>query len=327
MQDYRQSRRRDFLRLAAQSTLLLAPGLSGAQDTAPGTQHQGTVAASALQTGTPSRTALGAAMHRAAHQLYDNPLVLTDPLALGILGSQAAAALRADVPATRSQHSLRAYVVARSRYAEDMLADAVAAGVGQYVVLGAGLDTFACRNPFASRLRVFEVDHPATQAWKRAQLAGAGIRPPDGLEFAPVDFERETLAQGLARAGFAADRPAFASLLGVVMYLSRAAAMQTFRSVARWARGSRLVLDYGLPDAALPPDERRARVQLASRVAAIGEPFINWYQPEDLAAELQSAGFTLTRNLGPQDINRRYFEGRSDALRVSAGAHLMLAGN
>lgn len=326
MQDYRQSRRRDFLRLAAQSTLLLAPGLSGAQGAAAGPPATGAVVTGALQAGTPSRTALGAAMHRAAHQLYDKPLVLSDPLALDILGPQAAASLRADVPATRSQHSLRAYVVARSRYAEDMLTEAVSAGTGQYVVLGAGLDTFACRNPFADRLRIFEVDHPATQAWKRARLAEAGIRPPAGLEFAPVDFERETLAQGLARAGFAADRPAFASLLGVVMYLSRAAAMQTFRSVASWPRGSRLVLDYGLPDAALPADERRTRAQLASRVAAIGEPFVNWYQPEDLAAELRSAGFGFTRNLGPQDINGRYFEGRSDALHVSAGTHLMLAG-
>ena len=162
------------------------------------------MAGTLLTTGTPSGTALRVAAVRAAHRLLDDPVVFDDPLALSILGPEAEAAMRADPyrfndPISRG---LRASLIVRSRVAEDELARAVAAGVRQYVVLGAGLDTFAYRNPFED-LRVFEIDHPATQAWKRECLDKAGIAIPDSLTFAPVDFEEGvTLAEGLAAAGF-----------------------------------------------------------------------------------------------------------------------------
>src|SRR5579864_4150569 len=169
--------------------------------------------------GQPSHTAQRVAVRRAAHQLWDAPRIFEDPVALKIIGPDQAAELAHEPPADSvpTQH-LRAFIVARSRYAEDQLAEAVARGTRQYVVLGAGLDTFACRNPFAG-LRVFEVDHPATQSWKRKQLESVGIPVPTSLTFVPIDFEKQTLAQALEPAGFKADQPAFFSWLGVTPYL------------------------------------------------------------------------------------------------------------
>jgi methyltransferase (TIGR00027 family) len=158
------------------------------------------------------------AMRRAAHQLFDHPKVLDDPIALPIIGAEAAAKLEAERNRHKSRvaRNLRAFLVARSRFAEDELARAIVRGVRQYVILGAGLDTFAYRNPYEdSALRVFEVDYPATQEWKRWRLAAAGIAIPSPVTYAPVDFERQTLADGLKLAGFDSSKAAFFSWLGV----------------------------------------------------------------------------------------------------------------
>ena len=172
----------------------------------------------ALVAGEPSRTARGAALQRAAHQILETPHVFDDPLALRIFGAEGVAWLGRNLENYRSaaSRSMRAFLVVRSRYAEDELARAYARGVRQYVVLGAGLDTFAYRNPHR-RLKVFEVDHPSTQAWKRSRLQEQSIDIPRSLTFAPVDFETQTLASGLRAAGFRADRPAFFSWLGVTI--------------------------------------------------------------------------------------------------------------
>ncbi len=155
-----------------------------------------------MQEGKFSRTARRVAIRRAAHQLLDQPKVLDDPLALRIIGTEAAEELRSNPKEDHAfSRAFRAFMVARSRYAEDELARAVGHGVRQYVVLGAGLDTFAYRNPYPG-LRVFEVDHPATQAWKREQLQAAGIAIPPSLTFVPIDFEQQTLADGLGQSGF-----------------------------------------------------------------------------------------------------------------------------
>jgi methyltransferase (TIGR00027 family) len=196
----------------------------------------------------PSHTALRAAAHRAAHQICEDGRTFKDPLALPILGAEPQAVLSSplEAPAVRS---MRLFIAARSRFAEERLAAAVARGVRQYVVLGAGLDTFAQRNPFDG-LRVFEVDHPATQAWKRERLAQAGLPPSASLAYAPVDFERETLAAGLAAAGFRAEAPALFAWLGVVVYLTRAAIFDTLAFIADGA--NEVVFDYGEPNAAFP---------------------------------------------------------------------------
>src|SRR5262249_34463279 len=176
----------------------------------------------------PSATAYRVAMRRAAHQILDRPVVLDDPIALRIIGTRGAEQIRADPRRYDSSfgRALRLFLVARSRCAEDALAAAVAAGVRQYVVLGAGVDTFAYRNPYASeQLRVFEVDMPATQAWKRDLLGRTRIGEPASLTFVPVDFERQALPEQLRAAGFREDQPACFSWLGVSMYLTRDAVL------------------------------------------------------------------------------------------------------
>jgi methyltransferase (TIGR00027 family) len=265
------------------------------------------------------------ALRRAAHQLYDSPLVFEDPLAVAILGEAYAEDLRrtpvrADRPFSTA---LRAHIVARSRYAEDNLRRAVAAGVRQYVLLGAGLDTFAYRNPWPD-LRVFEVDHPATQGWKRELLAAGHITIPKNLTYVSVDFERQSLPEQLAQSGFSRSVPAFFALLGVVPYLTLNAFRGTVELIASQPAGSGVVLDYGLPRAALPPLEQLAHDSLASRVQLAGEPFQLFFTPREIAAELSA--FRSLEDLGAAEINARYFTDRDDQLRLlGSGGRLLSA--
>jgi len=279
-----------------------------------------------MQEGQFSRTAQRVAIRRAAHQLLDDPKVLDDPLALRIIGIEAAEALRSS---PREGHgfsrAFRAFMAARSRYAEDQIAHAVANGVNQCVVLGAGLDTFACRNPHAG-LPVFEVDHPATQAWKRERLHAAGITIPPTVTFVPVDFERQILADELRGAAFQESEPAFFSWLGVTPYLSHAAFMTTLSFIAKMPAGSGVVFDFAIDRKLLNPGQRIAADALARRVAEYGEPFHLFFDPEMLQEELKGLGFGRTEFLDRQHLNARYFHDRSDGLRVRGGlGHLMCA--
>ena len=280
----------------------------------------------ALQPGEPSRTARGTALQRAAHQLLESPPVFEDPFALRIFGAQGVSWLGRNLDLYRSPGSraMRAFLVMRSRYAEDQLALAVSRGVTQYVVLGAGLDTFAYRNPHR-RLRVFEVDHPSTQAWKRSQLKARAIDIPRSLTFAPVDFETQTLAQGLKAARFHADRPAFFSWLGVTIYLSKDAVAGTLRYVAARPAGSQVVFDFAPPSDAISSPERASREQLASRVARLGEPWINYYDPGALTAELRASGYSSAQALGSEEMNARYFTDRKDGFRMVGSGRMMTA--
>jgi methyltransferase (TIGR00027 family) len=274
----------------------------------------------------PSKTAFRVALRRAAHQVLDSPRVLEDPLALAIVGATAEELRSSPKSQGRLARAMRAFMAVRSRYAEDELARAVASGARQYVVLGAGLDTFAYRNPFPE-LRVYEVDHPATQGWKRRRLEEGRIAIPESMTFAPVDFENQTLIDGLARAGFEADQTAFFSWLGVVPYLTRSAAMETFRFIGSLPAGSGVVFDYALPPEALNLVQRLALKALADRVAAAGEPFRTFFEPAALMSELRPMGFHSFEDLATKEINARYFGGRSDGLRVSGGiGRLMKAG-
>jgi methyltransferase (TIGR00027 family) len=277
----------------------------------------------AMQPGQPSHTAFRAAAHRAAHQVLEGGRIFADPLATVVLGQTPAAVFGETIerPATRG---MRRFIAARSRFAEESLAAAVARGVRQYVVLGAGLDTFAHRNPFADQgLRVFEVDHPATQGWKRARLASAGLTSPASLTFAPVDFERQTLPEGLAAAGFDATEPASFAWLGVVVYLTRAAVLETLGCIASLPAGTEVVFDYGEPASALSPQQRRRQARREARVAALGEPWITRFDPADLAAQLRRLGFDALEDLGPAQIARRFY---GMELSEGPGAHLMRAG-
>jgi methyltransferase (TIGR00027 family) len=280
-----------------------------------------------MEEGRPSITALSAAIHRAAHQLLDVPRVLDDPLALRIIGAKTESALRSNPGRFRKSRFMRAFIVLRSRYAEDELARAIQRGVRQYVILGAGLDTFAYRNPYpGSRLRVFEVDHPATQSWKRVRLREEDIAIPASLTFAPVDFERQTLANGLNRAGFRTEESAFFSLLGVAVYLTKTAAMETFKFVASLPAGSEIVFDYSILPSMLSESQRLAHELRANLVAAGGEPWITFFDPSSLASELRGLGFKHVEDFGPEEANSRYFKNRTDSLRISGSGRLMKAG-
>jgi methyltransferase (TIGR00027 family) len=216
-------------------------------------------------------------------------------------------------------------MAARSRFAEDELARAVAHGVRQYVVLGAGLDTFAYRNPH-SGLRVFEVDHPATQAWKRERLEAAGIAIPTSLTFAPIDFERRTLADGLGQSGFNGSAAAFFSWLGVTPYLTREACMVTLSFIAKMPAGSGVVFDFAVDPALLNAGQRQALEALSQRVARYGEPFQLFFDPEKLQDELKGMGFRRTEFLQGKELNARYFKDRKDGLLVRGSiGHLMAA--
>ena len=274
-----------------------------------------------MQEAQPSRTAQRVAMRRAAHQLLDNPRVFDDPLAVAIAHGEPEPLHDAQQPFSRS---LRAFLAVRSRYAEDQLAAAVEHGIRQYVVLGAGLDTFAYRNPFrAAGLRVFEVDHPATQEWKRSQLHHAGIAIPGDMTFAAVDFERESLELGLLRAGFDKQQPAFFAWLGVTPYLSRAAFDATVQFIAGMPSGSGLVFDFAVERSLLSPPQQLALDALSARVARAGEPFRLFFDPAELAEDLTGFGFGNIEDLNGDQINARYFAGRADGLAVSGGGHLL----
>jgi len=225
---------------------------------------------------------------------------------------------------------LRASVVARSRWAEDCVAAAVAAGVRQLVVLGAGLDSFAYRNPFpASALHVFEMDHPATQAWKRERLRAAGLEPPASLTFVPIDFERRTPADALATGGFDTGVPAIVSWLGVTVYLTRDVVLRTLAWVGSLAPGSSIAFTYvarsGEPREAAGAVGAETVATLAARAAAAGEPWITYFDPAELAGELTRVGLALVEDLSPDDATARYFAGRSDRLHPGGSSHLALA--
>jgi methyltransferase (TIGR00027 family) len=275
-----------------------------------------------MQSGKASKTALGVAIRRAAHQLVDHPPILNDPIAMPLVGSGYPRHMeRAMHPVARD---FRAFMAVRSRYAEDKLADASAEGVTQYVILGAGLDTFAYRNPFPL-LRVFEVDFPATQQWKRAMLGEARIVIPANLTFVPLDFEHQTLAEGLLAAGFNAKLPAFFAWLGVVPYLTLDAFRATSRAIAQLPIGTAVSFDYGLPPKTLSPVGRKAFDALAGRVAAAGEPFQLFFTPEQMELELRRAGFNRIEQLDFERINEIYFSNRADGLKLSAVKLAMLA--
>jgi methyltransferase (TIGR00027 family) len=268
-----------------------------------------------MQTGKASKTALRVAIRRAAHQLIDSPRILEDPIAIRLIGPGFARDMeRAMEPVARD---FRAFMAVRSRLVEDKLAQAVAQGVKQYVVLGAGLDTFAYRNPFPT-LRVFEVDFPATQEWKRALLAKAGILLPSNLTFVPLDFEHKTLRAGLQEAGLDTDSPAFFGWLGVVPYLTLAAFRSTLEAIAQLPAGGAVGFDYALAPETLSAVGRKAFDALAGRVAAAGEPFQLFFTPETLEMELRGAGFQRVEQMDSDHLNELYFKNRADGLKLSA---------
>lgn len=280
-----------------------------------------------MQEGKPSRTAGFVAMLRGVHQLIDRPLVFNDPLALRIIGRKLEANVRnhKDHFDQIDLRRLRAQVVARVRHTEDLLAQAVRSGIHQYVLLGAGLDSFAHRNPY-SDLKVFEIDHPATQGWKRGLIAEAGLPHPAGLTFVPVDFERQNLEAELSKACFSFDRPAVIAWLGVTMYLTRAAFLGTLTQLSRKLVGSSLlVFDYVLSDQGLTAPQSAEKSSIAERAAGQGEPWLNFMTLTTIKADLQALGVREHEDLGADELNARYFSNRADDLAMAPFMRLVLA--
>lgn len=235
-----------------------------------------------------------------------------DPLAVRIIGARAEANLP-EQPKNFVAARFRAFMAARSRFAEDELAAAVKRGVRQYVVLGAGLDTFAYRNPFAD-LRVFEVDHPATQAWKRKRLAQVGIAVPSSMTFAPVDFNRETFDDGLRSVGFNERLPTFFSWLGVTMYLESEMVLGTLRAIREMNTANAVTFDYAVPRETLGFVSKLALDALSRRVKKAGEPFVGFFTPKLLVAKMKEFGYREIEDLGSAELDARYFGGRADKL-------------
>jgi methyltransferase (TIGR00027 family) len=290
----------------------------------------------------PSRTAIGAAILRAAHRLLDgSPSILDDPYALPLSGLPGEAAVTAAVTRMEGEFTqrsdpkfarevvrhLRATIVLRNRYAEDALAEARARGIRQYVLLGAGLDSFALRAETASDgLQVFELDLPATQDWKRQRLRALGLPLPPSLQFVAADLERQSPMEALAGSRFRHEEPAFFSWLGVTGYLSEAAVFATLENLRGAAPGSEVVFSYGLPEARIGADGRRLHEVLKAGLAARGEPAANsGFDPGQLAGRLEALGYTGIGDFSVADAQRRYFDGRGDGLGAPPMNHLMRA--
>jgi methyltransferase (TIGR00027 family) len=276
-----------------------------------------------MQAGQPSQTALGAARLRAAHQVLDGASILADPLAVRILGAEEAVSLD-HAQAHPMGPRLRWFIAARSRIAEEALTVAVGNGATQLVVLGAGLDTLAYRTPLASRLRIFEVDHPATQAWKRQLLTAAAIAVPSSLTFVAVDFERETLADALDAAGFDRGQRSFFSWLGVVPYLTEQAVFSTLDTIARLPGGAEVVFDYVNPAASVAPAGRAAHQALAERVASVGESLQSYFDTERLCADLHGIGFGAVDDIDPTRLAARFFP-EAERSAPARGGHILHA--
>jgi methyltransferase (TIGR00027 family) len=267
----------------------------------------------------PSQTALTAAAARAAHLIVDEPpAIFSDTFASTLLGDHAEEFI--SYHRAHGTHPIlstaRGQVVCRSRYAEDCLAEAVARGTSQYVILGAGLDSFAYRSELATRVITFELDRPATQRWKREILAAAGIRLPDALRFVPAEFEQPgALIDGLAENGFDLTKPAFVSWLGVTMYLTAHAIGAALADLGSLEPGTELVADH-----MLPPDQRdEAGNGYAEQVAAVaaqrGEPWLTVLGPADMAALLAGHGFAVIRHVAQHEVGDAATWQRTDSIR------------
>jgi methyltransferase (TIGR00027 family) len=265
-----------------------------------------------------SYTAMAAAYLRAAHLLLDAPpWILEDPLALPLLGEGSAKRILDSVERYQSAgaKTLRSHIVLRSRFTEDCLQAAGRRGVAQYVVLGAGLDTFSLRQPlWAGSLKIYEVDQPASQEEKRRRIREAGIEVPENVCFLSIDFEREALPDCLRKASLSMDQPTFFSWLGVTMYLNEEAVYETLRSIAAFPAGSEIVFTFLQPPELLSEKKNAPPVSLARKVAEVDEPFICYLEPKELGEKLISLGFTEVAFLSPVEAGDRYFKARPEDL-------------
>jgi methyltransferase (TIGR00027 family) len=298
-----------------------------------------------------SVTALATSLIRSVHTRCDQPKLLDDPYGERFVTEQERSLILQRLlltltPARRAEiervlpddagrafdmaiHSTPGYVgvLVRVCYSEEHLSAAIERGVSQYVLIGAGLDTFAFRRPaLAARLEIFELDHQATQGLKRERMSRTGLEPPANVHFVATDFESESVAAALSRSSFRRGAPAFFAWLGVTPYLSREANLATLRSIAASAAaGSEIVFDY-IEAAALAPERASEEAErMVAERRATDEPYLSGFDPMRLAGDLAPLGIELIEDLGPRDIEARYCAGRADGLRFTAPGHLVRA--
>jgi methyltransferase (TIGR00027 family) len=278
-------------------------------------------------TAAPDSTAVRVGLWRAMHaQIDPAPHVLEDEIGLQLAAPDDGWRHRGDMDPIRTSR-FRAGIVARSRFTEDLVAQRGAHGVGQYVILGAGLDTFAERQPeLASRMRVFEVDQPGPQAWKRERLTELGYGIPAWLRLVPVDFEAGgSWWDRLLTAGFDAGGPAVVASLGVSMYLTRDANAATLRQLASLAPGSTLVMTFAPPLELLEAGDRSGRLAAEEGARSSGTPWLSFFAPHEILAMARRAGFRGADYVSAAVLNQRYFADRADGLQTSGGEELLVA--
>lgn len=274
----------------------------------------------------PDNTAVRTALWRALHVQADAaPHIIEDEIGLQLAAPEADWQQRPDMHPDFTKR-LRASMVARARFIEDMVKEAYKLGTRQYVILGAGLDTFAQRQPeIASRMQVFEIDQPGTQAWKQQRLTELGFGLPDWLHFVSVDFEIASWWEQLIKAGFNPGKPAVVACTGVTLYLTREAILDTLRQIATLAPGSKLAMTFYLP-ADLMEEEDKPLQQISEKGArAAGTPFISFFSPEEMLALAREAGFKEMEIVSSGDIARRYFTGRTDGFGPASGEEFLVA--
>jgi methyltransferase (TIGR00027 family) len=277
-------------------------------------------------TATPDSTAVRTALWRALHLEVDAPPhVLDDRIGLQLAAPDPDWRQRPDMNEYAAP-GVRASIVARARFIEDLVIEQADHGVGQYVLLGAGLDTFAQRRPeIASRIMVFEVDRPEPQAWKRQRLDELGFGVPERLRLVPVDFETTSWWDVLLANGFDADKPAVVASLGVSMYLTRDATAATLRQSAALAAGSTLAMTFMQPVELVEPEEQVIHRATDAAARAAGTPFISYYAPDEILAMARDAGFATARHVTAADYTQRYFADRPDGLRPFTTEELLVA--
>lgn len=279
------------------------------------------------RTAVPDNTAVRVALWRAMHVQADAPPhVLEDEVGLQLAAPAEGWQRRGDMDERRTSRA-RASIVARGRFIEDLVLEQAGLGVGQYVILGAGLDSFAQRRPdSAAALRIFEIDQPGTQDWKRQRLIALGFGIPDWLQLVPVDFEAGvSWWDALAAAGFDTSKPAVVASTGVSMYLSRDANAATLQQAAALAPGSTFAMTFMLPTESLDPQDRPGRRGAEKGAEAAGTPFVSYFSPEEMLALAREAGFTDARHVSADALAARYFAGRTDGLRPSSSEELLVA--
>jgi methyltransferase (TIGR00027 family) len=267
--------------------------------------------------GRPSQTMLRTAALRAAHQLLDKPLILRDPIAVGLVPESSERAVLARLHEHRNQMALRLFFALRSRFAEDRLAEAAARGVRQYVIVGAGLDTFAWRQPdYARNMKIFAVDHVSTLASTQVIFRDRGLPKPANLTFVSADLEERRIGKSLSEFGFDRDAPSFCSVLGVTQYLSSPAVDALLRFASSLKAGSEIVFSFVPAEEDLRGDDVQIAADAGRRNAAIGEPWKTRFRPRDLVEGLTHLGFSDVFHLTPELAHRRYFSGREDGSRA-----------